>query len=106
LLLDKELCVCEIFAALDMSQPRVSRQLAMLKQAKIIKDRREGKWIYYRIESNTLPDYCAEILSLLPQWLDSDPEFNSDKLKLQNNSELKIKKSCCGSSIKRGDDNG
>lgn len=102
LLLDKELCVCEIFAALDMSQPRVSRQLAMLKQAKIIKDRREGKWIYYGIDRNSLPDYVENILSLLPKWLENDPEFNGDKQMAKKVPTFKNGLLCCNCSIKRG----
>lgn len=95
LLLNNELCVCEIFAALDMSQPRVSRQLAILKQSKIIKDRREGKWIYYRIDENEYTKHLMSILSLLPDWLSSDSEFNNDKSMLQKISALKNKLSNC-----------
>ncbi|NLI93236.1 MAG: metalloregulator ArsR/SmtB family transcription factor [Peptococcaceae bacterium] len=79
LLLDHELCVCEIFASLDMSQPRVSGQLAVLKQARLIRDRREGKWIYYKIEENADTEYLIRILRLLPDWLKDDPEFLRDK---------------------------
>lgn len=79
LLKDKELCVCEIFGALDMSQPRVSRQLAILKQSKILKDRREGKWIYYRIDENEYTKYLTDILALIPDWLSEDKEYINDR---------------------------
>ncbi len=95
LLLNNELCVCEIFAALDMSQPRVSRQLAILKQSKIIKDRREGKWIYYRIDENEYTKHLMSILSLLPDWMSGDAEFINDKLMLQKISTIKSKLSSC-----------
>lgn len=106
LLLDKELCVCEIFAALDMSQPRVSRQLAILKQAKLIKDRRDGKWIYYRIDKSCNSGQLMSILPLLPDWLANDPEFNNDKLTLQKHSSIKSELSCCSCSVESGEDNG
>jgi DNA-binding transcriptional ArsR family regulator len=92
LLLNNELCVCEIFATLDMSQPRVSRQLAILKQSKIIKDRREGKWIYYRIDENEYTKHLMSILSLVPDWLCDDAEFNNDKSMLKKVSAMKDKK--------------
>ncbi|MDF2523120.1 MAG: metalloregulator ArsR/SmtB family transcription factor [Clostridiales bacterium] len=95
LLLNNELCVCEIFAALDMSQPRVSRQLAILKQSRILKDRREGKWIYYRIDENEYTKHLMSMISLLPDWLNNDPEFNKDKSMLQKTSILKNKLSSC-----------
>jgi len=49
-----ELCVCDIVAALDMIQPKVSFHLAVLKEAGLIKDRRQGKWIHYSIDDSDL----------------------------------------------------
>lgn len=45
-----ELCVCDIVAALDMSQPKVSFHLNVLKETGIIRDRKQGKWINYSID--------------------------------------------------------
>lgn len=45
-----ELCVCDLVAALDMSQPKVSFHLNALKEAGLIKDRKQGKWTHYRID--------------------------------------------------------
>jgi DNA-binding transcriptional ArsR family regulator len=89
LLYERELCVCEIFEALNMSQPRVSRQLAILKQNRLIKDRREGKWIYYRIEENEYTEQLLNIIALFPDWLDDDREYNEDKRMLSKTLELK-----------------
>lgn len=44
-----ELCVCDIAAVLQSSQPKVSFHLSTLKDAGLIIDRREGKWIHYRL---------------------------------------------------------
>lgn len=44
-----ELCVCHIEKALELSQPNVSRQLAILRAAGVVDTRREGSWIYYSI---------------------------------------------------------
>ncbi len=45
-----ELCVCELMQALDEdSQPKVSRNLALLKKANILSDRKHGQWVFYRI---------------------------------------------------------
>ena len=45
-----ELCVCDIVAAFDMIQPKVSFHLAVLKEAGFIKDRKQGKWVHYSID--------------------------------------------------------
>jgi ArsR family transcriptional regulator len=44
-----ELCVCEIAAALEMEQPRLSFHLRILKEAGIVVDRRQERWILYRL---------------------------------------------------------
>jgi ArsR family transcriptional regulator len=49
-----ELCVCDIVAALDMVQPKVSFHLAVLKEAGFIKDRKQGKWTHYSIDDSDL----------------------------------------------------
>ena len=49
-----ELCVCDIVAAFDMIQPKVSFHLAVLKQAGLLKDRKEGKWMHYKIDDSDL----------------------------------------------------
>jgi len=46
-LLQSELCVCDIAALLDISQSGVSHQLRVLKQANLVKSRRDGKVVYY-----------------------------------------------------------
>ncbi len=51
LLLERELCVCELMDVLKMSQPRISHQLRILKDAGLIADRREGKWMVYALEA-------------------------------------------------------
>lgn len=49
-----ELCVCEIVAAFGVGQPKVSFHLAALKGAGLVKDRKDGKWMYYRIDDSDL----------------------------------------------------
>jgi ArsR family transcriptional regulator len=49
-----ELCVCDITAALEMVQPKVSFHLSALKEAGLIKDRKSGKWIHYSLNEKDL----------------------------------------------------
>lgn len=44
-----ELCVCDIYTALELSQPKTSRHLAMLREAGLLLDSKHGKWVHYRI---------------------------------------------------------
>ncbi len=49
LLAVRDLCVCELVEVLKMPQGKVSRHLAVLKNADLVRDRREGTWIYYSL---------------------------------------------------------
>jgi ArsR family transcriptional regulator len=49
LLTHQELCVCEIEASLNLSQAKVSRHLTVLRHAGLVRNRRRGTWIYYRL---------------------------------------------------------
>ena len=49
LLSEKELCVCQIEAALVLSQVKVSRHLTILKYAGLVRCRKEGTWVYYSL---------------------------------------------------------
>ncbi len=50
LLVERELCVCELVEVLEMPQGKISRHLAVLKNADLVRDRREGLWIYYSLK--------------------------------------------------------
>lgn len=49
-LFDSELCVCDIANELNMSQSAISHQLRTLKTAKLVKNRKEGKIVYYSLD--------------------------------------------------------
>ncbi|MCC5911009.1 MAG: helix-turn-helix transcriptional regulator [Clostridiaceae bacterium] len=51
-LFQKEMCVCDIAAVLDMNQSAVSHQLRILKNHRLVKFRREGKIIYYSLDDD------------------------------------------------------
>jgi DNA-binding transcriptional ArsR family regulator len=57
-----ELCVCDICGAVDESQPKISRHMAILREAQLVLDRREGKWIHYRLSPH-MPAWAAETIT-------------------------------------------
>ena len=56
-----ELCVCELTHSLDLSQPKISRHLAHLRESALLLAQRNGQWMYYRINPE-LPDWAQAIL--------------------------------------------
>jgi ArsR family transcriptional regulator len=49
LLARRELCVCEVMAALDLTQPTASHHLGILENAGLVKGRKDGKWVFYSL---------------------------------------------------------
>ncbi len=48
---NREMCVCEVMAALDMTQPTASHHLGILERAGLVRERREGRWVFYSLAS-------------------------------------------------------
>jgi ArsR family transcriptional regulator len=59
-----ERCVCELTDALDAAQSRLSFHLKVLKDAGLVTDRREGRWMYYTLNQDALGD-LAELVQTL-----------------------------------------
>ncbi|XWJ92606.1 metalloregulator ArsR/SmtB family transcription factor [Phytobacter ursingii] len=68
---DDELCVCDICAVTSQSQPKISRHMAILREAGLVLDRREGKWIHYRLSPH-MPAWAADTITTTWQCLRED----------------------------------
>ena len=64
LLENGELCVCDLTAALDMTQPNISFHLGVLKSAGLIKDRRDGRWSHYDLDLGDITRRVVVITAL------------------------------------------
>jgi ArsR family transcriptional regulator len=103
LLEEGELCVCDITAALDMVQPKVSFHLSALKEAGLIKDRKQGKWIHYSLNEKDLFKRML-ILSACERMQDTTISGDRKRLdaflgkKVQGDKvvPMKSKVRCCG----------
>ena len=82
LLQHRDLCVCEIMQAMDISQTRASRNLGVLKNAGLIVDRREGLWVHYSINRKKSNDYHQAIEKVLQNWLEDETLVMEDKKRL------------------------
>lgn len=88
-----ELCVCELMAALQQIQPKISRHLALLREHQLVLDRRQGQWIYYRLNPE-LPHWALAVLAETAQSNQSYIEANLKKLSGMGNRPERIK-TCC-----------
>jgi len=88
-----ELCVCELTVALEQSQPKISRHLALLRSSGLLEDRRAGQWVYYRLH----PQLPAWVVQTLEQVLKAgDPQLTEDSLRLHNMRNRPDRPSLCG----------
>lgn len=88
-----ELCVCELTCALDESQPKISRHLALLRSSGLLADRRQGQWIYYRLHPQ-LPEWALQLLAAAEQG--SRAGLHEDTARLLAMGERPVRQaSCC-----------
>ena len=81
LLLKKELCVCEIEEALNLSQSKVSRHLTVLRSVGLVEDRREGLWIFYSL-FKPQNDFEKSIVQIIKNALSDDELTKQDEKRL------------------------
>lgn len=70
LVLNKQnICVCELTEQLDLSQPKISRHLALLRTHGVLLDERKGQWVYYSLNP-VLPIWALDILKVIEKHQD------------------------------------
>ena len=91
---EQELCVCELTHSLQLSQPKISRHIALLRETGLLTQRRQGKWVYYRL-SNMLASWQVNTINSIT--IELQPTLK--KLKVRLNSMGKERperiKNCC-----------
>jgi ArsR family transcriptional regulator len=77
LLQHKEMCVCEIQAALGLAQSTVSKHLKILEEAGMTTYYKDKLWVNYSLADGTDSPYAANLLGSLKHWLDDDPGLSA-----------------------------
>lgn len=90
---EKELCVCELTEALKDIQPKVSRHLAQLRKCELLIDRRQGQWVFYKINP-ALPDWAKKVLATTSKANSVFIEGNRKRLAAMGDRPQRMK-SCC-----------
>ena len=82
LLSAQELFVGELVEILQMPQPRVSRHLGTLRRLDLVRDRREGNWVYYRMDPQKLPPFARAIWDVIDGRALGEAFFPEDEIRL------------------------
>ena len=78
---DREVCVCYFVEILELPQPTISRHLAFLRRSGLVRARRQGKWMHYRIVPPANPSACVLLRDALA-WLAGDKQMLRDRGRL------------------------
>ena len=83
LLLEKDICVCEMEEIFPLSSSQLSRNLKMLMEAGFLKRWRDGKCVVYIADCENCGRYCRTLLNTVRDSFNDDEVTQSDRAKLQ-----------------------
>ncbi len=79
----RELCVCQIIELLGLAPSTVSKHMSILRQARLVEGRKEGRWMYYRLADEDSPAEATEAIEWAFHSLSRDPEIRRDAQRLK-----------------------
>ena len=79
----KELCVCQIVELLGLAPSTVSKHMSILKQARLVESRKEGRWMFYRAVGQDSPIEARELTAMLARLLARDGQTIEDAKRLR-----------------------
>lgn len=86
----RELCVCEVREVLGLSNSTVSKHLSILRDAALIADSKDGKWVNYRLNHRSGNALVRSLLAALRHSLESDADVETDRRKVRRVRRNKI----------------
>ncbi|EEO07589.1 transcriptional regulator ArsR family [Vibrio cholerae TM 11079-80] len=88
---EEKVCVAELTEALNESQPKISRHLALLRASGVVVDIRQGQWVFYRI-SDQLPGWMRKQIQGLVESNCLKQEYQQD---IQRLAKMASRPQCC-----------
>jgi len=92
---DRELCVCQIIALLELAPSTVSKHMSILKQARLVESRKAGRWAYYRLAAKETSPAARDALAWIRDRLKDDPQFVEDQTLLRAIVRKDPSELCC-----------
>ena len=89
-----ELCVCQLIALLELAPSTVSKHLTILRAARLVESRKDGRWMYYRLSREFRTPSAGKLLVLLFKDLDITPRIVEDRKNLKRICGEDMEKLC------------
>ena len=89
-----ELCVCQLIEMLGLAPSTVSKHMSILRQARLVKTRKQGRWNYYRLPDIDVPEYAIDAIKWLQKSLAKDKKIIADSKQIKLVCEIDRDKLC------------
>jgi ArsR family transcriptional regulator len=78
-----ELCVCQIVELLRLAPSTTSKHMSILRQARLVESRKEGRWMYYRLPDRDAPKAVKDAVAWVRRHLAESPQIVRDEKELK-----------------------
>jgi ArsR family transcriptional regulator len=79
----EELCVCQIIELLELAPSTVSKHMSVLRQARLVEGRKDGRWMYYRLANASAPTEVKEAIAWVKKSLSPNERIREDAKRLE-----------------------
>ena len=79
----EELCVCQIIELLELAPSTVSKHIYVLRQARLVEGRKDGRWMYYRLADESASAQVSEAIAWLKKSLSPSERIREDAKRLK-----------------------
>jgi len=91
---ERELCVCQIIELLGLAPSTVSKHMSILRQARLVDSRKDGRWIYYRLADEDVPAPAREAVAWATRSLSGEPQIRKDNARLKQILRIEREELC------------
>ncbi len=93
-LMGRELCVCQITELLQLAPSTVSKHMSILRQARLVNGRKKGRWVYYRLATDSRAEEIRQALSWVRVSLSGTDRIRRDAQRLEEILKIPREKLC------------
>jgi len=95
----RELCLCQIVELVELAPSTVSKHMSILRQARLVEGRKDGRWMYYRLAGLEAEPAVREVIRWAERSVGSDPQIARDAQRLAQILEIDVEQLCRGQGL-------
>jgi len=94
MLRNEELCLCQLIEMLNLAPSTVSKHMSILRQARLVTARKQGRWNYYRLPDEDTHEYVIDVIRWVQKCLAKDKRIIADKKQLKRVCKIDKEELC------------